>query len=202
MQWQVESLEAEQQRERERLLQWGEESKSRYPDLELPAFDSPALTQESDRRVAWQHQQALKLQAAVQHLYGEVTPPNLWKGDKLAAWEGTPENLARLRELQTEYPSRQREQQWMLRPIDETVALGEINELIIDSSLLSQLLCPYWERLGGLELYLIAYPVPIERFISPDILILSPSLEPRSQQQFEERIIQVVDRFISSNLEC
>jgi len=71
--------------------------------------------------------------------------------------------------------------------------------MVIDTAHLPELVRSHWERLGVLELHLIAYPYPVEYAIPPNAIVLSPSSDPGNQQQFEERFVRVVDRLAAMN---
>jgi|UPI00036C5C14 Fe-S cluster biosynthesis and repair protein YggX len=150
-----------------------------YPDLELPPFDAPALTEQLDRHTVWQDEQFEKIQAALRSVYGETTPPDVFAGDEeLAAWQGVPAVTERLHELRSEYPFAERERSWVTYQVDRETGNPSIEEMAIDTERLPELVRSHWERLGVLELHLIAYPYLIEYAIAPNAIVLSLSPDP------------------------
>lgn len=177
------------------LQQMQQQIQAEYPDLELPPFNAPALVEQLDQHAVWQAEQFDKIQAALRTVYGETPPPDVWGGDEeIAAWQGASAVAERLCELRSAYPFSERERSWVTHESNPDTGFPGIGEMAIDTEALSEVLRSYWERLGVLEIHLVAYPYPVEYAIPPNAVVLSPSHESRNQEQFEERLVRVVER--------
>ncbi len=195
--WQLPDIEVEKQQMVAEFSQMQAQFIQDYPDIDFPSLDSPAFLDQIDRHNTWQQEQSEKIRAAVDALYGEQTPPDMWGQDDIAVWDGATAIADRLRELREVYPSRQREQPWLTFPTDSTTdEIGGIPDMTVNTDDISEWLRPYYETLGYLEVHFVAYPYPVALAIPPNAIVLSPSANPQDSEVLKARLLEAVEQLL------
>jgi len=143
------------------------ETSMRYPQLNFPDVDNPALVGATRNYIVWKEQQYQQAATAVRQVYQEseyptwcpLPPPELWDGD------------SRVRELLQELWQQYfhtafsiRQEQWLLKQ----TRLSQTSGIRLYDALK-----PFHTKLAAMQLYLVAYPTPVEYLIAPVSAVLS-----------------------------
>ena len=165
----------------------------RYPQLNIPSVDNPALVGATRNYIVWKEQHYQQAAAPARLVYKEseyptwcpLQPPELWHGD------------SRVRELLQELWQQYfhtvfsiREEEFVLRQprLSRTSGIG-----------LYDLLKPYHTKLAALELYLVAYPFSVEYLIAPVSVVLSVADGPNGSDSLTESVLRAAEGLVALN---